>query len=211
MDDHKEQHLMYRSLPNLIIGFHGCDQSVCDAVINQRKELKPSTNDYDRLGNGIYFWEQNLERAWQWAEDSAKNPRSRIKPPAVIGAVIDLGNCLNLLDSSAIELLKQQYDIYRLESELNRVPMKQNKNIKGNSDLLMRNLDCAVIESLHDVYDTMQELPFDSVRGMFFEGKEIYETSGFREKSHIQICVRNPNCIKGLFLPMKIDEKWRIP
>lgn len=210
-NEHSEQHLMYQSLPNLIIGFHGCDKKVCEDVLNQRTKLAPSTNAHDWLGNGMYFWEQNLERAWQWADEHSKNPRSSIKEPAVIGAVIDLGNCLNLLDGSSIELLKQQYEIYCLEAELRNIPIQKNLNIKNNTDLLIRNLDCAVIESLHKIYDTMGELPFDSVRGMFFEGKDIYPTSGFREKSHIQICVRNPNCIKGFFLPMEIAPDWRMP
>jgi len=40
---------------------------------------------------------------------------------------------------------------------------------------------------------------FDSVRGVFLAGKRIYNTSGFYEKTHIQICVRNLSNIKGLF------------
>lgn len=33
----------------------------------------------------------------------------------------------------------------------------------------------------------------------------------FREKTHIQTCVRNPNCIKGYFAPIKEDITWIIP
>ncbi len=40
---------------------------------------------------------------------------------------------------------------------------------------------------------------FDTVRGVFVEGAPIYPTSGFREKTHIQICVSNPGVIKGVF------------
>ena len=50
---------LYSRRANLVIGFHGCDRSVVENVI--------STNDYDWLGSGIYFWENNEERAWQWA------------------------------------------------------------------------------------------------------------------------------------------------
>ena len=50
---------LYSRRANLVIGFHGCDRSVVEKVIN--------TNDYDWLGSGIYFWENNEERAWQWA------------------------------------------------------------------------------------------------------------------------------------------------
>jgi hypothetical protein len=37
------------------------------------------------------------------------------------------------------------------------------------------------------------------VRGVFLEGKPIYETSGFFERTHIQICVRDLRNIKAVF------------
>jgi hypothetical protein len=75
----------------------------------------------------------------------------------------------------------------------------------------VRKLDCAVIENLHDSLKLMKEPPYDSVRGVFLEGDAIYEGSGFKSKTHIQICVRNPNCLKGLFLPSPNTTNWPIP
>lgn len=206
MNNYNNQNSLYGSLPNIIIGFHGCDYSTYCNVLYKHRPLKPSKNDYDWLGNGIYFWEQNLERAWQWAENNKK-----IKTPAVIGAVIDLGYCLNLLDSTYISALKNEYALFLIEAYLCGDTIPQNKDIKGNTDLLLRYLDCAVIEHLHDSRNFTKEIPFDSVRGVFFEGNPIYPTSGFHEQSHIQICIRNPNCIKGFFAPMEINNKWRMP
>lgn len=60
-------------------------------MVAGKTELLASTNDYDWLGNGIYFWGNNEERIWQWANDSAKRKSSLVKEPAVIGAIIDLG------------------------------------------------------------------------------------------------------------------------
>ena len=40
---------------------------------------------------------------------------------------------------------------------------------------------------------------FDSVRGMFVEGEELYKGAGFHEKTHVQIAIRNPMMIKGYF------------
>lgn len=48
------------------------------------------------------------------------------------------------------------------------------------------------------------------MRGLFQEGNAIYQTSGFLEKTHIQICVRNPNCTKGFFTPREIDKNWDV-
>lgn len=206
MDIKLGQNLLYASLPNIIIGFHGCDRETYENVLHNHDFLKPSINNYDWLGNGIYFWEQNLERAHQWAELN-----KRICTPAVIGAVIDLGYCLNLLDNTYISMLKNEYALFVIEASLCGDTIPQNKNVKGNTDLLLRYLDCAVIEHLHKSRNSTKEIPFDSVRGVFFEGNTIYPTSGFYEQSHIQICIRNPNCIKGFFAPMQINERWRIP
>ena len=62
-----------------------------------------------------------------------------------------------------------------------------------------------VIETVHTLKKQAGQSSFDSVRGVFFEGEEIYPNASFRVKDHIQICVRNPNCIKGFFLPRELD------
>ena len=46
---------------------------------------------------------------------------------------------------------------------------------------------------------------------IFWEGKPLYPNAGFAEKNHIQICVCNPNCIKGYFLPRGIDKEYPNP
>jgi len=84
------------------------------------------------------------------------------------------------------------------------------RNIKvGESDQLMiRKLDCAVIETLHKVRRDLDLRDFDSVRGVFWEGDDLYPNAGFREKDHIQLCIRNPNCVKGFFFPREADDSY---
>lgn len=211
---------MYTKLPNLVVAFHGCDESVLESVVSQSKELKASTNDYDWLGHGVYFWEQNHDRAFQWACEC--RDRGRIDHPAVIGSVIDLGHCLNLTDSSSIDLLKREYEMLKAELDMIGQPLPRNIPLEGSTDLLIRRLDCAVVEHLHESINAAlseqawsKEVgdlrPFDSVRGVFIEGEPLYENSGFYAKSHIQICVRNPNCIKGYFIPRKKNSRYDIP
>ena len=79
---------------------------------------------------------------------------------------------------------------------------------RGGNDLLLRRLDCAVIELLHEENTGRS---FDTVRGLFFEGEDLYPNAGFKVKNHIQVCVRNPNCIKGYFLPRSSDNQYPIP
>jgi len=69
----------------------------------------------------------------------------------------------------------------------------------GGKDYLHRKLDCAVINFVHSSREENDEASFDTVRGVFMEGERLYPTSGFRKQTHIQICVRNPAMIKGVF------------
>ncbi len=92
--------------------------------------------------------------------------------------------------------------------------MPQNENIGENQDLLYRYLDCAVIQKIHEVIRSgliPDAAPFDSVKALFPEGKEVYDGAGFKEKTHIQLCIINPNCIKGYFLPRELDKEYPVP
>ena len=202
---------LYANRPNLTIGFHGCDQSVVDKVITGKENLLVSTNDYDWLGSGIYFWENNEERAYNWACELSKRSGSSIKSPAVIGAVIDLGYCFDLTDSTYLQELKDAYNFLVDYSKLTGQALPENKNIGSSTDLLLRKLDCMVIQMAHKIKRKANKHPYDSVRGVFWEGKQLYPNAGFAEKNHIQICICNPNCIKGYFLPRNIDEKYPNP
>ena len=75
----------------LILGYHGCEASLARSVVLGEQTLEASTNGHDWLGEGIYFWAHDPLRAWEWATAS---PYRRLSSPAILGAVIDLGNCL---------------------------------------------------------------------------------------------------------------------
>ena len=198
---------MYSKIPSLTIGFHGCDISIYNEVIKNNQRLNSSDNDYDWLGHGVYFWENNLKRAYEFA--SEKKSRGEIKEIAVIGAVLDLGYCLDFINSDYIKLLKVGYKLLEADSINAGIDLPKNELVK-NGVSLIRNLDCAVIQRIHQWNVENNYKSYDSVRGVFFEGNEIYPTSGFREKNHIQICIRNINCIKGYFSPLEEDKEYKI-
>ncbi len=192
---------MYSKRSGLILGFHGCDKTVRDRVLTEKGfNLKSSENKYDWLGHGVYFWENNPTRAKQYAIEAMRRTDSSIKTPSVIGAVIDLGHCFDLLDSRNLDHLTLCYDFFH------RAQIEKGKEIPKNETYqkgipMKRNLDCAVIEYVHD-FNRKKKFPaFDSVRGVFFEGEELYPDAGFRKKNHIQIAIRNLECIKGFFIP----------
>lgn len=175
-------------------------------------ELRESVNTYDWLGHGIYFWDNSPSRAFEYANFLRENSfRSKhpIITPTVLGAIISLGNCLDLLDYENLKTLRTSYEILQVSHALSKVPISQNRNVGDNTDLLLRELDCDVIETLHQMRKEIDLPAYDSIRGVFWEGQLLYPNAGFREKDHIQICVRNPNCIKGYFLPKKYNNNFR--
>lgn len=199
---------MYTSRPGLILGFHGTDASVVSKVVSQTQPLQFNNNPWDWLGHGAYFWEYSPSRALEYAQTAAKRKGSSITEPAVLGAVLELGNCLDLMDYHNLSLLKMGYQALLHGAEVSTFEPPQNRPAATGdaNDLLMRELDCAVIEIVHDMFREHNHRPFDSVKGVFWEGDLIYPDAGFREKNHIQICVRNPNCIKGFFIPRNLSD-----
>ena len=69
----------------------------------------------------------------------------------------------------------------------------------NHRDMLRRNLDCAVINHLHSIREDRKLAELQSVRGVFQEGDRLYENSGFHRKTHIQIAIRDRQCILGVF------------
>lgn len=126
-----------------------------------------------------------------------------ITAPAAIGAVIDLGRCLNLLDGKSIVLVKRTYELIKEIFGAARISLPKNTRNAHN-------LDCAVINAV-SYMEKQDQGKYDTIRGMFYEGPPLYENSGFLEQNHIQICVVNPNCIKGYFHPMSQDTGFEIP
>ena len=176
---------------HLILGYHGCDISVAERLLNG-EPFVPSLNTYDWLGSGIYFWEANPIRGLQFAREVAMRGGA-MTSPSVVGAVIHLGRCLDMTTSSGIALAEKAFESLERLLAAASVPLPLNR-----ADMLLRYRDCAVIEHAHGLLAD-KSISVDTVRGVFIEGQPIYEGAGFYEKTHIQIAVRNPTCIKGVF------------
>ncbi|WP_309387689.1 hypothetical protein [Cerasicoccus frondis] len=160
-------------------------------------DMHPSKNDYDWLGHGYYFWEDDPKRALQWAKESARSTKGKIKKAAVLGAVIRLGHCLNLADGACLAEVKIAHDVLARFSKEFGMSMPQNKG----KDLERRYLDCYVFEWLHQFREDKDLAAYDTVRGFFSEGDALYPGSEIHLRDHIQICVRNLDCIVGFFRP----------
>lgn len=200
----------YQKVSGLVLGFHGCDRDVGERVLSgEVRHLSPSVNDYDWLGSGIYFWENDPQRAYEFAVEASQKPHKsagKIKDPFVVGAIIDLGLCLNFLERPALEEMRMAYDVFEATFQPNDQRRKFPRNV--GEDRGARFLDAAVIDTLHTMRHALSTdsnpLPeYHSVRGAFWEGGELYPGAGFDAKNHIQIAVRKPDlCIRGYFRPI---------
>lgn len=170
--------MTYADYPLTVYAFHGCSREVAEAVLAGEMELKPSRNAYDWIGSGVYFWENAPERALRWAE------AMHTKNPAVIGAVVSLGHCLNLMDKSSNAPLS---DAFRLVSGLfsdkgEQMPANVRK---------LHYRDALVVNAAHSMADASGQ-PYDTVRAAFIEGNPVFDGSTIMADTHIQLCVRNP-------------------
>ena len=184
----------FADYPLTVLAFHGTSEDVAEKVLSGREELKVSQNPWEWLGNGVYFWENAPERALRWAIERKK------KNPTVVGAVIQIGHCLNLMDKSSNDPLTTAYEIASRTFEQYGIPLPQNSG-------KFHNLDAVVINMLHTCMKESGSQEYDTVRAAYIEGDPVYPGSEINTDTHIQICVRNPKkSIVAYFRPRMIES-----
>ncbi len=193
MKSPSDRHWTYE---RLVLGYHGCDESTAEAVL-RGDSFKPSENAYDWLGRGVYFWEYGPHRALRFAEQQQQ--RNKIARPAVVGALISLGNCFDLMDTQAtleLEVCGRAFcDGYAARGE--SLP----SNDGAAPDHKKRLLDCALVNFYLSTLD-VAGYGYSSVRGAFHEGDPVLPGSKIYRETHIQLVVRQPGCIRGVFRPI---------
>ncbi len=184
---------MHRLSSSFVLGYHDCDRKIGEKLLSG-SPFKPSANDFDWLGPGVYFWEANPARAYEFATEQKTRRGTNIRDPFVVGAILDLGLCFELTTKASIDMLRIAHRQLIDTAKSGSSALPQNSD-----DLLRRNLDCAVIRRVHTILEESGSPRIDSVKGVFTEGGPAYPGAGFQEKTHIQIAICNLNCIKGVF------------
>lgn len=178
-----------------VVGYHGCDATTAERLLTGER-FEQSENDYDWLGKGIYFWEYGFDRAFRFAQDQVR--RGRFKNPTVVGALIQLGNCFDLMDTKFTEELRGAFDVLKALHDKVGTPLPENGG--ASPDRKLRRLDCAVLNLYLAGLEENGE-PYDTVRCGFVEGAPAFPGSGIHEQSHVQLAVRNAACVVGVFRP----------
>lgn len=180
------QGVSFHDYHRTIIGYHGTTAEAAERLVNG-EPFKASDNDDDWFGTGIYFWEYAPKQAWWWAERLKRH-----RKPAVVGAIIRLGHCFDLLDPANVAVLQGFYDKAIQRWTDRGVPVPRN----GNQH---KNLDCAIFNMLyaewrHPLVETARAVyvPTDSA-------KRAWPRSWIYEQAHIQVCVRKAKNILAIW------------
>ncbi|MEY2117222.1 hypothetical protein [Rhodanobacter sp. FW106-PBR-R2A-1-13] len=195
---------------HLLVAYHGCDITVRDAVVSGQLTLKPSANDYDWLGSGVYAFEGDPARAMVFAETAAREPQRRltkqpIATPAVLGALLCVRRCLDVTTRVGLEQFAAAYDALGEAWVTAGVPEDRrpvnSPAAAEDADVIVRKLDNAVFQLLHAMVEGRGDAPYQVVRGAFRQGPELAPRSGLHRDSHVQLAVRDMTCVVGWFLP----------
>ena len=192
------------NFPRFVFGYHGCLEPLASDLLTGRKTVADwpvSRNKWDWLGEGIYFWEHGPARAKKWAEDKAKEAKvnGRKNPePAVIGAVIALGND-DVFDLTDVRFAPALHGAFVI---MDATFAKAGRKMPANEtrDRQRHFLDCIIINSLFAIDEIREK--YNVVRGAFEEGEPAFPGSTIKEQTHIQLAVRNPSVIRGVFKPV---------
>ena len=125
-----------------------------------------------------------------------------------------MGHCLDLTGQGGLRAVKRAYDSFKKLQSLRGEPMPENEDPLKSSggDLVLRRLDRAVIDHLNALQDRAADSGgisnrFQTIRSLFPEGAPLYPNAGFRELTHVQLCVREQRQILAVF---RIPEHKRL-
>lgn len=181
-----------------VVAFHGTRRSTAESLVSGAP-FGRSENDDDWLGHGVYFWEYAPRQAWWWAR------RRYAGEAAVVGALIRLGRCIDLLDPSNADLLSVAHD--DLESALTSLgqSLKNNANTHKYRDCAVYNYLFAKLEKERIFVESTRAVfvPLEAGKGL----PRLWERSGVFRGAHIQLSVREPNNILAVW-PVRRDDRY---
>jgi hypothetical protein len=167
----------------VIRGYHGTSATRAGVIL--RDGFLPSDNDYDCLGNGVYFFEEGLAQARAWAQ------RAYPGEPVVVQADVRLEDCMDLKDTQGwVPLLAQAHaEVLRASRERGR-PLPAQTTAEHRLDREVIELTVSILEQ--------EGMRIRSVRGVFAEGAPAFPGSFLSEGSHVQVAVRDADLIANV-------------
>ena len=167
-----------------VYGYHGTSMDAAIEIIESG--FKPSNNDYDWLGEGVYFWQDAPIRAKQWAQSVYP------QQPAVIKSLIRLDNCIDLLDVGWIPSIRALYNRFVEDYQSSNLPLPTQNPGRSKAHRLDRTFFDYAVETIN----LSSTRKVETIRSVFVEGENIYPSSAIYDLAHVQIAVRNTASIQ---------------
>lgn len=166
---------------SLVKAYHAGELEEIDSQIKQGFGIRHSRGQGNWLGEGVYFWENDPERAEEW--------QLRRNKGAIMECEIDTRFLLNLLVKS--EHTIEFYDrVRQLAENLAKTP-----NLRNQRDAQKFDLDYQVFRATQQYFQRDKGL--SGVRMAFFLGDSITLDGNIYENQHIQICLWDVTAIEN--------------
>lgn len=167
-----------------VIGYHGTSTAAAEAIMSEG--FKPSQNEYDWLGDGVYFFQEAPKRALQWAE------QRYTADAAVVGCELFLEDCMDLLDLGWASILADAYNGFLRLCKLSNSPLPKQTVGAHRLDRFVINYAVGILAA--------QGIEIRTVRAAFAEGAPVFPNSALLQLAHVQIAVRDVSIIKKVWV-----------
>ena len=169
----------------MVSGYHGTNSEAAERIMVEGFRL--SRNPYDWLGDGVYFFQDAPQRAWDWAHKRYGSHG------AVIGAQIALEDCIDLLDLGWNQVMADAYDSYVKNLRDSGQPIPAQSRGAHRLDREVINYAIGVLRE--------HGIRVACLRAAFGEGHPVYPDSAFFDRAHVQVAVREVEaCIQQRWL-----------
>ena len=164
--------------------------------------LSMSRNPYDWLGDGIYLFEDDWRHAVYFAQRARDNParaytRRPIRQHAVIGVALRIRLWLDMCTQEGIH----EYVDAHTDLQNSGTSLRVNRRSQDDDpDLILRPMDRQIINHIHALRRSRGQPSYDAVRSHFVQGSPLLETAGFKRDTHVQLALRNQDCVLGYFM-----------
>jgi GNAT superfamily N-acetyltransferase len=179
-------------MQQVIDAYHGTTTAAATKVIAGERFVL-SRNNYDWLGDGIYFWQDAPRRALDWARSIHG------ADAAVIAARVELADCIDLLDVGWSTFLAEAHDLMIETYRRTGIPTPAQRGGAHRLDRAVLNYAVEVLEA--------RGMRVRTIRAAFNEGAPAYPGSDLFQLSHVQVAVRDQELVTSL----KLLEEDQIP
>ena len=174
-------------LSETVLGYHGTSVAAAKSILEEGFQI--SRNPYDWLGDGVYFFQEAPQRAWEWACGHHGETAS------VLAAKIHIVNCMDLLAGGWESVIADAYNSYLQKIKESRKTLPEQA---GGAHRLDREVINYTVGVLND-----SGTKIACVRAAFVEGRAVFPNSALFDQTHVQIAVRDSAAC--------VLETWQVP